>query len=65
MSDLPDRVTFAYPESGHTEDQRKAGAYLRRGVTYTVEHVNVQGWSTTYELVEFPGVRFNAAMFNP
>lgn len=42
---------------------RGTGHLLTVGAKYTVIDLDVHGWHTTVELLEFPGERFNSVLF--
>lgn len=44
-------------------DQRHAKEYLKENESYTVEKIEVEGWSSKVFLYEVPNVSFNTVMF--
>lgn len=58
-----DKVIFAYPTNGWSNDQNRAFEHLVVGKEYTIKDVVVGDWSSLVVLKEVPGVRFNSVHF--
>ena len=57
------KVRYAFPDNGYKSDQEYAAEHLDRDSVYTVTWMNVGQSSSTVEIEELPGRRFNAVMF--
>jgi len=57
------KIKFSYPENGYGSTRETVDAYLSKGKTYTVERINIGGWSTSVYLEEVPGIGFNSVLF--
>ena len=50
-------------KNGYDWQREAAAKVLEEGMTYIVKSVDVGSWTSTVELVEFPGQHFNTVMF--
>lgn len=57
------KVSFIRPDSGYIGDQEKVKEHLIKNGEYTVEHLSVGRSSSTIELAEVLGVKFNTVHF--
>jgi hypothetical protein len=57
-----EKVTFL-GKNGHDWEQVDAKKYLVAGQEYTVDWVEVGGWTSYVQLKEFPDETFNSVMF--
>jgi len=56
-------VTEQSINNGYEYDKQKAQKFLKVGGIYTVENTDVENFSSTVELQEFPGQNFNTVNF--
>lgn len=59
-----DKIVYSKTENGYDHDKEKCKKLLVEGQVYTVRRVEVHSSSSTLELVEVPGERFNTVMFS-
>jgi len=57
------KIIFKYPENGTEYDQERANKHLVKDKYYTVHLITIGSWSSTIELEEFPGIKFNSVHF--
>lgn len=58
------KVVFTSPQNGSDHDKRKLVSLgLLLGASYTVKDIDAGGYSTSFELEEFPGKKFNSVNF--
>ena len=53
------------PYHGGKYDHEVVVKHLKQGEVYTIANMDVGGWSTSVELVEFPDVWFNSVCLSP
>lgn len=58
-----DKVIYANPENGMTNDQERCKKHLVENQVYTIERTEVDHSHTDVYLQEFPDIRFNSVMF--
>lgn len=56
-------VVFAYPTHGYPHHQELCRKHLTLGKVYKVLRVEVHSSSSTVELTDFPGIKFNTVNF--
>lgn len=57
------KVLYCHTEAGHAHDQQRCREYLKPGNIYRVVNIEVHSSSSSVELADFPGVRFNTVAF--
>lgn len=58
-----DQVIFKHPDRGWPSDIKDASEFLKVDEKYTVESINVGGFTSYVRLKESPGISFNTCMF--
>jgi len=62
-ADNGDKVVCHTYEAGYDSDKERAKEYLEVGKIYTIDYTEVDSWSTTVYLQEFPLIPFNSVFF--
>lgn len=57
------KVKCVTQDGGYDYDKQQAMKYLEIDNMYTVDHTQVDSWSTTVFLQELPGIGFNSVFF--
>jgi hypothetical protein len=61
---FPIAAKFAHPENGYAGDQKRAAEHLEPGKVYCLRRLDVDRSRSYLELWDFPGIQFNAVMFD-
>ena len=56
-------VTEESIKNGYDNVEEHAKKFLKAGETYTIDHTDVDGWSTAVYIKEFPDEIFNSVSF--
>jgi len=57
------KIAFVHPNSGYPGDQESAKKHLIKNGEYTVEYLSVGRSSSTIQVKEVPGIKFNSVHF--
>lgn len=58
-----DKVIYSFPNNGYISDQSICAKHLILGNEYTIEKIDIDGFSTDVYLKELPNICFNSVMF--